>query len=393
MKKIYLDYNATTPVDPRALEAMMPYFKDDFGNPSSIHSFGMRGKSALDCAREHVAGLIGADAREIIFTSGGSESNNFAIKGAAYGGASQNGKHLITTAVEHESVLETFRFLEKEGFRVTYLGADRNGLIDLDELNDSIADDTVLVSCIYANNETGAVMPIGEIADLAKGRGAVFHTDAVQAAGKINIDMRQEPADLLTISAHKFYGPKGAGALYVRDGVKNSVRLGALIHGGGQERGYRSGTENVPGIAGMGVASAIAGSEMKSDEKRVRALRDRLWERLSSGIGNIRLNGRMDALLWNTINVLIEGVSGDALAMALDLEGIAVSTGSACSEGKVDPSHVLMAMGLSREEASSSVRFSLGRFTTKEDVDITAQIVRAAVERIRAVGGRGAAAI
>ena len=393
MKKIYLDYNATTPVDPRVLEAMMPYFNDAFGNPSSIHSFGMKGKSALDCAREQVAGLIGANAKEIIFTSGGSESNNFAIKGAAYGGVSKKGNHLITTAVEHESVLETFRFLEKEGFRVTYLGADRNGLIDLDELNDSIADDTVLVSCIYANNETGAVMPIGEIADLVKGRGVVFHTDAVQAAGKIDIDMREAPADLLTISAHKFYGPKGAGALYVRDGVKNRVQLGALIHGGGQERGYRSGTENVPGIAGMGLASAIAGSEMKSDEKRVRALRDGLWERLSSGIGNIKLNGRMDALLWNTVNVLIEGVSGDALAMALDLEGIAVSTGSACSEGKVDPSHVLMAMGLTREEASSSVRFSLGRFTIKEDVDITAGKVAAAVERIRGLSGRGAAAI
>jgi cysteine desulfurase len=393
MKRIYLDYNATTPLDPRVLEAMMPYFKDDFGNPSSIHSLGMRGKGALDTAREQVAGLIKAHAREIIFTSGGSESNNFAIKGAAYGGVNQKGSHLITTSVEHESVLETFRFLEKEGFRVTYLGVDKDGLVDLDELDDALTDDTALVSCMYANNETGAVMPIGKIAEMVKEKGVIFHTDAVQAAGKIDIDTREVPADLLSISAHKFYGPKGAGVLYLRDGVKNRVRLGTLIHGGGQERGFRSGTENVPGIAGLGIAAEIAGSEMKSDENRVRALRDTLWESLSSCIGNIKLNGMPENILRNTLNVLIGGVSGDALAMALDLEGIAVATGSACSQGKVDPSHVLMAMGLSREEAASSVRFSLGRFTAKEDIYITAQAVRAAVERIRGVGGRGAAAI
>ncbi len=392
MKKIYLDYNATTPLDPRVLDAMMPYFKDDFGNPSSIHSFGMRGKGALDCAREQVAALIGADAREIFFTSGGSESSNLAIKGAAYG-LNKRGNHLITTTVEHESVLDTFKSLEKEGFRVTYLGADRSGLIDLDELRDALTDKTVLVSCIYANNETGVVMPIGEIAGIVKESGAVFHTDAVQAAGKIGIDVGEVPADLLTISAHKFYGPKGAGALYVRDGINKRVPLHPLIHGGGQERGYRSGTENVPGIAGMGMASAIAVSEMKRDEKRIRALRDGLWERFSGGISSIRLNGEPDKLLWNTLNVFFEGVRGDALAMALDLEGIAVSTGSACSEGKVDPSHVLLAMGLTREEASSSVRFSLGRFTTHEDIDVVAETVTAAVERIRGVRGMDSAAV
>ncbi|MFI5324327.1 MAG: cysteine desulfurase family protein, partial [Thermodesulfobacteriota bacterium] len=300
MKKIYLDYNATSPLDPRVLEAMMPYFKDYFGNPSSIHSFGMRGRSALDTARERVAELIKAHAKEIVFTSGGSESNNLAIKGVAYAGGGQKGNRLITTAVEHESVLETFRFLEREGFLVTYLGVDRDGLIDLDELDDALTDDTVLVSCIYANNETGAVMPVAKVAEIAKGRGAVFHTDAVQAAGKIDIDTREVPADLLTISAHKFYGPKGAGALYISDGIKKNVRLYTLIHGGGQERGYRSGTENVPGIVGLGMAAAIAGRDMKGDEKRVRALRDGLWERLSHGIGDIKLNGRKDALLWNT---------------------------------------------------------------------------------------------
>lgn len=392
MKKIYLDYNATTPLDPRVLDAMMPYFKDGFGNPSSIHSFGMRGKGALDRAREQVAGLIGASPREIFFTSGGSESNNYAIKGAACG-LEKRGNHLITTSVEHESVLEAFRFLEKTGFRVTYLGVDASGAIDLDELRDTISDETILVSCIFANNETGTVMPIAEIARIVKEKGAIFHMDAVQAAGKIDIDTDVIPADLLTVSAHKFYGSKGAGALYVRDGVNKRIPLRPLIHGGGQERGSRSGTENVPAIAGMGMASEIALREMKEDERRIRPLRDRLWESLSASIAGIRLNGDMDGLLWNTLNVLIDGVSGDSLSMALDLEGLAVSTGSACSEGKVDPSHVLMAMGLSREEASSSVRFSLGRFTRDGEIDAAAGIVPRAVERIRGARGHSFAAL
>jgi cysteine desulfurase len=392
MKKIYLDYNATTPIDPRVLEEMMPYFRDGFGNPSSIHSFGMRGKSALDRAREQVAALINASPREIVFTSGGSESNNFAIKGAAYG-SEERGNHLITTSVEHESVLEAFRSLEKTGFRVTYLGVDASGTIDLDELRDSISDETILVSCIFANNETGTVMPIAEIARIVKEKGAVFHTDAVQAAGKIEIDMDEIPADLLTVSAHKFYGPKGAGALYVRDGVNKRIPLRPLIHGGGQERGSRSGTENVPAIAGMGMASEIAHREMREDESRIRPLRDSLWESLSASIAGIRLNGDMDGLLWNTLNVFIDGVSGDSLSMALDLEGLAVSTGSACSEGKIDPSHVLMAMGLSRAEAASSLRFSLGRFTGDGEIDAAAGIVPRAVERIREARGGSSRAL
>ncbi|MEW6145093.1 MAG: cysteine desulfurase family protein [Thermodesulfobacteriota bacterium] len=392
MKKIYLDYNATTPLDPRVLEAMMPYLGDGFGNPSSIHSFGMKGKGALDRAREQLAGLIGASPREIFFTSGGSESNNFAIKGAAYG-LKEKGSHLVTTAVEHESVLETFRFLERDGFRVTYLGVDSSGIIDFDELSDSISDDTLLVSCIFANNETGAVMPVNEVARIVKEKGAIFHTDAVQAAGKIDIDVKQIPADILTISAHKFYGPKGAGALYVRDGINKKIPLRPLIHGGGQERGARSGTENVPAIAGMGMAAQIALREMKEDEMRIKPLRDGLWERLSSIIGGVKLNGDIDRILWNTLNVFIDGVSGDSLSMALDLEGVAVSTGSACSEGKVDPSHVLTAMGLSRAEAASSVRFSLGRFTGEEDIESAAEIIPRAVERIRKTRGRNSAAI
>lgn len=392
MKKIYLDYNATTPLDPRVLEAMMPYFKDGFGNPSSIHSFGMRGKGALDSAREQVAALINASPREIVFTSGGSESNNYAIKGAAYG-LEERGNHLITTSVEHESVLEAFRSLEKTGFRVTYLGVDASGTIDLDELRDSISDETILVSCIFANNETGTVMPIAEIARIVKEKGAIFHTDAVQASGKIDINMNEIPADLLTVSAHKFYGPKGAGALYVRDGVNKRIPLRPLIHGGGQERGSRSGTENVPAIAGMGMASEISLREMKEDERRIRPLRDGLWESLSASIAGIRLNGDMDGLLWNTLSVFIDGVSGDSLSMALDLEGIAVSTGSACSEGKVDPSHVLMAMGLSRAEAASSLRFSLGRFTGDGEIDAAAGIIPRAVERIREARGGSSRAL
>jgi cysteine desulfurase len=393
MKKIYLDYNATTPVDPRVLEAMLPYFRDDFGNPSSIHSFGMKAKGALDRAREQVASLINAEPREIYFTSGGSESSNFAIKGVAFGSGRKKGNHLITTAVEHESALETFRFLERDGFRVTYLGVDSSGLIDLEELSDSLSGDTVLVSCMFANNETGAVMPIAEIARIAKEKGALFHTDAVQAAGKIDIDMKKIPADLLTISAHKFYGPKGAGALYVRDGINKKIPLRPLIHGGGQERGARSGTENVPAVAGMGMAAQIALREMKEDELRIKPLRDGLWERLSAVVAGMRLNGDMEKLLWNTLNIFIDGVSGDSISMALDLEGVAVSTGSACSEGKVDPSHVLKAMGLSRGEASSSVRLSLGRFTTAEDIDAAVEIITSAVERIRKTRGLNSAAL
>ena len=393
MKKIYLDYNATTPVDPRVLDAMMPYFKDGFGNPSSIHSFGMGGKGALDRAREQVAALINASPREIVFTSGGSESNNYAVKGVAFADVRKRGNHLVTTCVEHESVLEAFRSLERSGFRVTYLGVDASGIIDLDELRDSISDETILVSCIFANNETGTVMPIAGIARIAKEKGAIFHTDAVQAAGKISIDTDEIPADLMTLSAHKFYGPKGAGALYIREGINKRVGLLPLIHGGGQERGSRSGTENVPAIAGMGMASDISLREMKEDERRIRPLRDRLWERFSSDIRGIRLNGDIDRLLFNTLNVFIDGVSGDSLSMALDLEGIALSTGSACSEGKVDPSHVLMAMGLSREESSSSVRFSLGRFTGDGEIDAAAGIVPRAVDRIREARGGSSAAV
>ncbi len=385
MKKVYLDYNATTPIDPRVLEEMMPYLTENYGNPSSIHSFGRKGKEALDKAREQVANLISATPKEIIFTSGGSESANFAIKSTVLKCKGENKNHLITTKVEHECVLETCMYLEKQGFEVTYLGVNNEGLIDLDELQEVITDKTILVSCMYANNETGVISPVKEIAQIVKERGAIFHTDAVQAAGKIDIDLNAIPADLLSISAHKFYGPKSIGALFVRDSFSQQVSLPPLIHGGGQERGKRSGTENVAGIVGFGVASSIALEEMERDQGRIINLRDELLESLKQNINDIKLNGSLNNMLGNTINLSILGAEGESLAMNLDIEGVAVSTGSACSEGAVDPSHVLSAMGLTREEAASSVRISLGRFTGKEDVDYAASIFPKVVDRIRRV--------
>ena len=389
MKKVYLDYNATTPLDPRVLEAMTPYFKDGFGNPSSIHSYGSAAKAALDEARERVAALLGAGAREIIFTSGGSEGNNLAIKGISFAEGGREGKHLVTTKVEHDSTLDALMYLETRGFKVTYLGVDKYGLIDLGELRAAVTDETRLVSIIYANNETGAVMPVEDIAAIVKEKGALLHLDAVQAAGKIEMDLKRIGADLVSISAHKFYGPKGAGALYVRDGLARRLSLTPLIHGGGQERGLRSGTENVPAIAGLGKAAELALGELDADRERVGRLRDELFARIYAGAGGVTLNGQPDTIVRNTLNLAFSGVNGGSLAMALDLEGIAVSTGSACSEGNVDPSHVLLAMGRTRKEAHSSVRFSLGRFTTREEVEYAASAVVAAVKRMRKLKGTG----
>ncbi|MFA9408893.1 MAG: cysteine desulfurase family protein, partial [Candidatus Dadabacteria bacterium] len=282
-------------------------------------------------------------------------------------------------------VLESFMFLERQGFEVTYLDVDSDGLIDLDELRDSIKDNTALVSCMYANNETGVIFPVEKIAEIVKERGALFHTDAVQAAGKIDIDLNKIPADLLSISAHKFYGPKSVGALFVRDSLSQRISLAPIIHGGGQERGKRSGTENVPGIVGLGVASAIAIEEMENDQLKIRNLRDGLLQSLKQNIKDIKLNGSIENMLGNTLNLSILGAVGESLTMNLDIEGVAVSTGSACSEGAVDPSHVLSAMGLSREEAASSIRISLGRFTEKEDIDYAASVFPKVVDRIRQV--------
>jgi cysteine desulfurase len=385
MKNIYLDYNATTPIDPRVLEEMMPYLSENYGNPSSIHSFGRKGKEALDKAREQVSQLISASPKEIVFTSGGTQAANFAIKSTARSLLREKGSHIVTTRVEHECVLESLKFLEKEGFQVTYLGVNSDGLIDLEELKEAITDETILVSCMYANNETGVIFPIDKIAEIVKERGVIFHTDAVQAAGKIDIDLQEIPADLLSISAHKFYGPKSVGALFIRNSFSQQISLTPLIHGGGQERGKRSGTENIPGIVGLGSASDIASNEMRQDESRIIELRDQLFQSITQDIEGVKLNGILERQLWNTLNLSIEGVEGESLSMNLDIEGVAVSTGSACSEGTVDPSHVLSAMGLSKGEAASSIRISLGRFTEKEEIDYIASIFPMIVERIRGV--------
>jgi len=382
MGSIYLDYNATTPIDPRVLESMMPYMREDYGNPSSIHSHGSKAKAALDESREQVSELLSTIPKDIIFTSGGTESNNHAIMGAAFA-LKEKGNHLITTQIEHASILEPLRLLGNHGFKVSFLGVDKYGLIDLDELRASIRDETILVSVMFANNETGVVMPINEIAETVKERGIIFHTDAIQAVGKIDINLNEVPVDMLSISSHKIYGPKGVGALY----IKNSLKIDPLIHGGGQEMGKRSGTENVPGIVGLGKACEIVKEEMRSERSgvRIKELRDELYRGIAEKISGVALNGHPERRLANTLNLSFEDVEGESLVQNLDLEGIAISTGSACSEGNVDPSHVLLAMGLSKQEASSSVRFSIGRYNEEKDVDGVLEVLPGIVNRIRQV--------
>ena len=379
---IYLDYNATTPLDPRVLEEMTPYFTENYGNPSSIHSSGSVARAAIDCARERVSSYLGARPGEIVFTSGGSESNNFAIKGLAYV-LSDKGNHLITTAVEHASCLETFRFLERGGFEVTYLPVDSSGLVCPEQFREAITERTVLASCMYVNNETGVISPIREIGEIARERGVIFHTDAVQALGKMEIDFANLPVDMASFSAHKVCGPKGAGALYVRKGIG----LEPFVHGGGQERGKRSGTENVAAVCGFGYACELLRAESETENKRLEELRDRLFEKLSGRIEDAYLNGHPESRVCNTLNMGFPGTPGDSVVMNLDTAGVAVSTGSACSEGNVDPSHVLIAMGLGEREASCSVRFSFGRFTRSEEIDRVSELLPAMVERIRALRG------
>lgn len=379
MEKIYLDYNATTPLDPRVFDAMIPYLKTNYGNPSSIHSYGNIAKAALDESRERVAEFIGSKPREIVFTTGGSESNNFAIKGVAYS-LKEKGNHLITVETEHASCLEVFRFLEKQGFEVTYLPVDSFGLIDLDELADSVTDKTILISCMYVNNETGVINPISKVGEIAREKGVLFHSDMVQAAGKMEVDLSELSVDLASFSSHKVYGPKGAGALYIKKGVN----LDSLIHGGGQERGRRSGTENVAGIFGFGNACEFTKKEFKEEQDRLLGLRELLSENISKVEGTY-LNGHPDLRVSNTLNIGFEDIEGESLVMNLDLEGIAVSTGSACSEGNVDPSHVLLAMGLQKKEAISSLRISFGRFTKKEEIEKIIHALPKVVERIRGI--------
>jgi cysteine desulfurase len=375
MKRIYLDYAATTPTDPEVVQAMLPYFTEQFGNPSSIHSFGQEAKAAIEEARAKIALLLGTASEEIIFTSGGTESNNFALKGIAYANE-YKGNHIITSAIEHHAILAPCQFLETRGFTVTYLPVDQDGLVDLEDVNNAITEKTILISVMHANNDIGTIESIAEIGRIARERGILFHTDAVQTVGHLPINVDEFNVDLLSMSAHKLYGPKGIGALYVRKGTK----IIPFMHGGEQERRRRASTENIPAIVGFGKAVEIAQDRMHPEAKQLTILRDKFIKNLLEKIDYIRLNGHSTNRLPNNINVSIELVDGESMLLNLDLEGIAASAGSACSASSLEPSHVLLALGLSRELAQGSLRFTLGRYTTEEEldrvVDVLAEIVR-----------------
>jgi len=381
MNRVYLDYNATTPVEPEVLDAMLPYFSGEFGNASSIHTFGQKARAAVETAREQVAALIGARPQEIFFTSGGTESDNHAIFGIAgpSANASKPRPHVITSFVEHEAVLNACQALEKQGVDVTYLHVDQDGLIDLEDLRGAIRKETALITIMHANNEMGAIQPVEEIGRIAKDADVYFHTDAVQSAGKLPIDVNQFQLDLLSLSGHKLYAPKGIGALYVRGGT----RLKQLLYGGHHQRGMRPGTENVAGIVGLGKAAEIARQSLANDAKRLSALRDQLEHGLLHRVPHSRINAARAPRTPNTANLVFPGVEGEALLIALDLKGLACSTGAACSSGAVEPSHVLTAIGLPAEEARASLRFSLGRQTTQADIDFALQVVPAAVAQLR----------
>ena len=370
---IYMDNHATTPVDPRVFEAMRPYFTAMFGNSASRnHSFGWEAEEAVEKARKQIAGLIGATAKEIVFTSGATESNNLAIKGVAEMYA-ERGNHIITAATEHKAVLDTCKRLEKDGIRVTYLPVQQNGLIDLEQLREAITDKTILISIMYANNEIGVLQPVAEIGKLAKERGVLFHTDATQAVGKVPVDVNRDNMDLLSISAHKMYGPKGVGALYVRR-RNPRVQLTAQIDGGGHERGMRSGTLNVPGIVGLGEACAIAKAEMAEEAQALAYLRDKMKDRLLAALDEVYINGTMEHRLPNNLNISFAYVEGESLLMGIN--DIAVSSGSACTSATLEPSYVLKALGAGDDLAHSSIRFGLGRFNTEEEVDyVTAKVI------------------
>lgn len=377
--RIYLDYNATTPVDPRVQEAMRPYVEEVFGNPSAAHALGREAKAALERAREAVAGLLGTeDKDEVVFVSSGTEADNLALGGVALA-YQERGKHIITSAVEHSAVLETCAALEERGFAVTYLRVDEHGMLDLEELRRAIRSDTTVVSLMHANNETGVLFPLAEIGAITKERGVLFHTDAVQSFGKVPLHVRHLMIDLLSVSAHKIYGPKGGGALY----VKRGVRLHPLLRGGGQERGRRAGTENVPAIVGLAEAARLMFFEMTSEGERVGKLRDRLEAGIMTRVEGVRVNGQRSPRVSHTSNLTFDGIEAQTLVAGLDLEGIAVSARSACHAGSRDPSHVLRAMGLTPEQVEGSIRCSLGRFTREEKIDRVGEVLAHLVMRLR----------
>ena len=375
---IYLDYSATTPVDPRVAEKMIPYLVEKFGNPASrSHSFGWEAEAAVEAARDQVAALINADPKEIIWTSGATESDNLAIKGAAYFYAGK-GKHLITVKTEHKAVLDTCRELERQGFEVTYLDVQENGLIDLETFKAAIRPDTILVSVMFVNNEIGVVQPVAEIGEICREKGIIFHVDAAQATGKVEIDLATLKVDLMSFSAHKTYGPKGIGALYVRR--KPRVRLEAQMHGGGHERGFRSGTLPTHQIVGMGEAFRIAREEMSEENRRIGALRDRLLKGLSE-IEAVYVNGDLEQRVPHNLNISFAYVEGESMLMAV--KDLAVSSGSACTSASLEPSYVLRALGRDDELAHSSIRFTIGRFTTEEEIDYVVQLMRAKIGKLR----------
>lgn len=374
----YFDHAATTPVDPRVLQKMLPYFTENFGNPNSQHACGRRAAAAVDEARDTVASLIGAKPSEIYFTSGGTESDNWALRGAAHANA-ERGKHLIVSAVEHPAMISTARELQKEGFEVTFAAVDEFGRVDVEELRKSIRPDTTFIGVMTANNEIGTIQPIAEISALARERGIVFFTDAVQAAGALKLNVKEPAVDMLSFSGHKFYGPKGVGVLYVRSGV----RVGKIITGGHQERSMRGGTTNVPGIVGLAEAFRLANEEMAQNNAHVSAIRDRFIARVLREIPYVKLNGHPKDRLPNNANFSFRYIEGESLLFSLDLAGIAVSSGSACSSGSLEPSHVLLATGLPEGLAHGSIRFSFGKENTAEQIDIAVEKLKEIVVRLR----------
>jgi cysteine desulfurase len=380
MNPIYLDHNATTPLRGEALEAMLPYLCDAYGNPSSIHRFGQAAKKGVEEAREKVAHLIHARPIEIVFTGGGTEADNLAVKGVVHFNKGRGG-HLITSSIEHHAVLSACQHLEKEGFRVTLLPVSRDGMVDPDDVKGAIRPDTILISVMHANNEVGTIQPIEEIGEIARTRGILFHTDAVQSVGKIPVDVEKLGVDLLSMSAHKMCGPKGTGALYIR----RDVKIEPQIHGGHHEMNRRAGTENVAGIAGFGRAAELVEAELEEGPERMRLLRDTFWEKIRERIDHVHLNGHPEKRLPNTLNVSFEFIEGESTLISLDLQGIAASTGSACTSGSLEPSHVLVAMGVPRSAAQGCLRFSIGRGTTYEEIDRTVVVLAETVHRLRSM--------
>ncbi|GAE03006.1 cysteine desulfurase NifS [Clostridium botulinum B str. Osaka05] len=379
-KQVYMDYSATTYTKPEVLEEMLPFFTENFGNPSSLYSFSDKTKKAVNLARERVAKVLNAERNEIFFTSGGSEADNWALKGIAYANKNK-GNHIITTKIEHHAILHTAQFLEKEGFKVTYLPVDEEGFVSVEDVKTAITDETILVSIMFANNEIGTIEPIKEIGKLCKEKNIYFHTDAVQAIGHVDIDVKDMNIDLLSMSAHKFYGPKGVGALYIRNGVK----IQNLIHGGGQERGKRASTENIAGIVGLGKAIELAIENMPEENKKLANLRGKLIKEVEKRIPEVKLNGPRDMSkrLPNNVNISFIGIEGETLLLDLDMNGIFGSTGSACASASLDPSHVLLSIGLPHEIAHGSLRLSLGAKNTEEDIDYVLEVLPKIIKQRR----------